>query len=334
MLKVLVWLLAVAVAIAALVYVAFQVSPWPSALLIRWSFEKGAAAASAEMARHAPDDVTGITDVNYDPNGRNAYLDVYFPAAIDGTERTLPTIVWIHGGGWVSGHRGDVTGYIKILASHGYTTVTVDYTIAPEAQYPTPLRQVNAALAYLRANAEALHVDASRFILAGDSAGAQIAAQMANIISVPSYAEAVGIVPAIERERLAAALLYCGGYDMGAVDLDGTFGDFLRTVMWSYSGRRDFVDDTYFRTGSVINYVTGDFPPVFITAGNGDPLEPQSVEFAAALKAKGVTVDTLFYAADFTPPLPHEYQFLLDGEAAQDALARTLAFLAAEVPRD
>lgn len=332
--KAVAWVIAALVVLAGSVYLAFQVSPWPAALLIRIAFNKDAAATSAEMAKYVPAGVNGVADVHYDESSADGYLDVYFPADIEGTERTLPTIVWIHGGAWISGSRGDVGNYIRILASHGYTTVTVDYSIAPGAQYPTPLRQVNAALAYLKAHAAELRIDASRFILAGDSAGAQIAAQMANIISVPAYAETVRIVPAIERERLAAMLLYCGAYDIRAADLDGSFGGFLRAVLWSYSGTRDFLTDAAFKTVSVANYVTDAFPPTFISAGNADPLGPQSVALAEALEGKGVFVDTLFYPADFAPPLGHEYQFHLDLAAARTALRRSLEFLGNAVPRD
>lgn len=334
MLKVVAWVVAVVVVLAGGLFVWSKLSPWPAVLVIRHNFEQGAEAATAEMAKHVPDDIATVAAVHYDPADPVAFLDVYYPATLDGTGRTWPTIVWVHGGAWISGKRANVANYAKILAGHGYTTVALDYTIAPEAQYPTPLRQVNAALGYLKDNAEALHIDASRFIIAGDSAGAQIAAQVANLISVRSYATDIGIEPAIERERLAAVLLFCGAYDIGAVNLDGSFGGFLRTVMWAYSGTRDFLDLESFRTASVINYVTEAFPPAFITAGNADPLEPQSVAFADALEAKGVRVETLFYPKDFAPPLGHEYQFHLDGTPAQGALERTLAFLAAEVPRD
>jgi acetyl esterase len=77
----------------------------------------------------------------------------------------------------------------------------------------------------------------------------------------------------------------------------------------------------------VANYVTGAFPPAFVSAGNADPLLSQSLEMAKVLKAAGVRVDTLFFPDDHEPPLPHEYQFNLDTEAGQLALERSLAFL-------
>ena len=81
----------------------------------------------------------------------------------------------------------------------------------------------------------------------------------------------------------------------------------------------------------MVRNVTADFPPMFISVGNDDPLAPHSrllVETAAKL---GVSVDGLFFPDDYKPPLPHEYQFNLDTEAGREALQRTLAFLKGRV---
>lgn len=187
---------------------------------------------------------------------------------------------------------------------------------------------MNAALAYLERNAKRLHVDASRFVLAGDSGGAHIAAQVANLVSVPAYAAALGIAPSIKRPQLRGVILYCGPYDLGKINFDGPFGGFMRTVLWSYFGRKDFRDHPLFATASVIDYLTADFPPAFVSVGNGDPLAPQSRALAQALAARGVRVDALFFPEDYALALLHEYQFKLDTEAGRLALERSLKFLA------
>jgi acetyl esterase/lipase len=76
-------------------------------------------------------------------------------------------------------------------------------------------------------------------------------------------------------------------------------------------------------------HVTAAYPPFFISVGNADPLARQSVAFADAARAQGVAVDALFFADDYKPTLPHEYQFILSTEAARLALDRSLAFLVA-----
>jgi acetyl esterase/lipase len=312
--------------LGATFYVASEASPWPRALLIRQAFNHDAARVAAALLKHVPAGVASRPDVQYS-NGQDAFLDVYYPERVEGSDAVLPTIVWVHGGAWISGSRKDVGNYLSILASGGYTAVSVDYSTAPGATYPTPVRQVNEALAYLAKNGRRLHVDASRIVLAGDSAGAQIVAQIANMISVRSYADAVGISPALGRNGLKGVILHCGAYDIGIANFKGPYGGFLRTVLWSYLGTRDFKDEPAAATASVVNYLTPDFPPAFISSGNGDPLTPQSRAMVEALTRQGVSIDVLFFPDETTPALPHEYQFNLDTEAGQLALQRTRAFL-------
>ena len=73
---------------------------------------------------------------------------------------------------------------------------------------------MNTALGYLSKNEAALHVDASKLFLAGDSAGAQIAAQLAIVISNSPYAKRMGVTPYINRRQLLGVILHCGVYDL------------------------------------------------------------------------------------------------------------------------
>ena len=330
------WALGVLLALAGLglgTWAAFQLSPWPSVLLIRWAFDKGAAEASDALRKHLPAGVTERRGLVYDPADPDALLDVYFPPQVQGSAQRLTTVVWIHGGGFVSGRRGDIANYLHILAARGFVVVNVDYTIAPAATWPTPARQVNAALAYLQTHAGELNIDTGRIVLAGDSAGAQIAAEVANAITSPVHAGRVGLQPALRPNQLAGTMLFCGPYDAGLVQWDSPFAAFMRTVLWSYFGRKDFRDDPRLEVFSVSRHVTSAFPPSFISAGNADPLELHSRALADALAAKAVKVDTLFFPKDYTPALPHEYQFNLDNEAGRLAMERSVAFLQA-LPQD
>jgi acetyl esterase/lipase len=236
-------------------------------------------------------------------------------------------VVWVHGGAWVAGNKDSIDNYLSILASHGYTTVSVNYTLAPEKQYPTPILQLNDALNYLMQNADRLHIDKNRIVMAGDSAGSQIVAQMANIITSPAYATEINVQPHIAADQLKGMLLNCGAYDLALPDYNGAFGGFLHTVLWAYSGTPDFLHDPKLKTASVANYLTAQFPPSFITAGNVDPLLTQSTELAERLQKLGVQTDTLFYPSNHQPELNHEYQFDLDTADGKTALNRMLDFL-------
>jgi len=308
------------------VYAAFQLSPWPSVWLIRNAYDEGAAQAAASVAPHIPAGVSAERGVPYAPGDSDALLDVFAP-----TRATvpLPVVIWVHGGGFIAGSRSDsaLSGYLRVLASRGFVTVAIDYTLAPEARFPTPVRQTNAAVAYVLAHATRYNIDPRRVFLAGESAGAQIAAQAALAISDPAYARRIGVVPGMPRDALRGVVLYCGPYDPGPIRFAGPFASYLRTVFWSYTGTRDLRDPRVARL-AVTPHVSATYPPAFISVGNADPLAPQSVALANALRASGVEVDTLFFPAEYTPPLGHEYQLLLSTAEGQHALERSVRFLA------
>jgi acetyl esterase/lipase len=304
-----------------------SVTPWPSAMLIRAVFEQGGAAAVAEMTPYVPD--TPLSErlgVSYSDGSTDTTLDVFTPAA-EGEQ--LPAVVWVHGGAWISGSSANVAPYLRILAAEGYTTIGLNYTPGPEATYPTAVTQLNDALAYIDAHAAELNVDASRIVLAGDSAGAQLASQLAAMITNPSYAALVGIEPALDPAQVAGVLLNCGVYDLRAMaDLQGLAAWGFKTALWAYTGSKDWSELSSGATMSTIEFATVDFPPTYISGGNADGLTwLQSIPMAQRLDELGVDVTTLFWPAPHEPGLPHEYQFHLDRPEARQALARTIAWL-------
>src|SRR5207344_1025692 len=121
-----------------------------------------------------------------------------------------------------------------------YAVVGPRYALAPEHRYPTPTRQVMRALGYLQAHAERLDLDPDRTVVAGNSAGAQIAAQVGALVTTPGYSDELGIAPTITPGQLRGLVLACGPYDLGLARPPGrtTGRRFLETVLWAYSGQR------------------------------------------------------------------------------------------------
>jgi acetyl esterase len=235
--------------------------------------------------------------------------------------------VWTHGGAFVGGSKEEIGGYLRIIAGAGFTVVGVRYSLAPEARHPTPTRQLLQALRHLEANADRLHVDPDRFVLAGDSAGAQISAQAACVLTNPEYATQIGVAPLLRPEQVRGVALCCGVFDLAMVESSSPFRMLIDAVGWAYSGARNFRDDDAFISAvSVPAHTTAEFPPAFLTVGNADPLERQSHALATVLESKGVDVERLFYPDGHTPALDHEYQFDLDLDDARVALDRMTAF--------
>ena len=324
MLRLAIWIFGPAVVLiivlVAIVYTAFQVSPWPTALMERRAVNRGGMAVARDLEPYVPANITSRLNIRYDDGDRDALLDVYYPPIVH-KDSLLPAIIWVHGGSWVGGSKDFIANYLKILASRGFITVGVGYSLAPARTYPTPVKQVNAALGFVSANAAHLHVDSSHLFLAGDSAGSQIAAQVANVISSPAYAAEVGVIPAVRRTQLAGVVLHCGMFET-------RLADFGRTgVLWSYFGTQDFEDDPRLSQFSVVRHITSDFPPTFLSSGNADDLEPQSHLFAQKAIELGVPVDQLFFSPEYRPKVPHEFQFDLSSKAGKMALDRSVRFM-------
>jgi acetyl esterase len=310
---------------SAAVRASLLVSPRPAALLVRKLFASTGARTSEALARHEPDGVVSLVDERYGEEA-DMLLDVHRPQRASGL---LPVVVWVHGGGFVGGSKEELASYFRIVAADGYAVVAPRYSLAPEHRYPTPTRQVLEALAFLQSEAVRLELDPARIVIGGDSAGAQIAAQVGALVTTPGYADDVGIFPTIEATQLRGLVLACGPYDVGlATGAESQTGrTLMKTMLWAYSGTRRYAADPYFATLSVARHLTSSFPPSLVTVGNGDPLRAHSELLVSRLRAQGLEPETLFFPEEHEPPLGHEYQFDLDTEAGQLFLERVRIFL-------
>ncbi|MES2170306.1 MAG: alpha/beta hydrolase [Actinomycetota bacterium] len=304
------------------------VSPWPSALLVRGVFRALGDRTTAEMQKHVPPagSVDATLGVQYAPGGVDTQLDLFSPA---GSAVPLPLVVWIHGGAWIEGDKESRDPYAQIIAAKGYTVASLNYTVGPDAIYPTAIRQLNDALGFLADNAARYRVDPARIVIAGDSAGAQLASQLATMITNPAYATLVGIRPALSPDQVRGVILDCGVYDVSSIpNAPGIEGWGFRTALWAYLGSKDWAHTAGGDQMSTIDDVTAAFPAAWISGGNADALTAgQSKPLAAKLSGLGVPVTELFYPDGHTPALGHEYQFHLDQKDAQHALRSTIAWL-------
>lgn len=324
--KVLLWVGGVVVAVVVAGVVFWNVSVWPSVWLLRQAPDPGGLDNAAAASELVPDGIHSDLDLVVDDDSDQARIDVFRPQS---SEEGLPVVFWVHGGAFIAGEKEPLRDYLRILASHGFTVVNVEYTHAPEATYPTPIIQVNDAIAYALDHADQLHIDPDRIVIAGDSAGAHIAAQTAMAISQPAYADAAGLPAAIAPAQLVGVVLFSGPYDPTTVDYDdASFGFFMRTVLWAYSGTKDFLHDEQFLFAALPEHVDASYPPTFVSTGPADPLLRQNLEWVDALQAAGVDTTTLFFDADEVPDtVGHEYQLAVSTDEARQAMKSSVAFL-------
>jgi hypothetical protein len=183
----------------------YHLSVQPGAALVAAVFDRNALVKPPAGFGLAPRTVTEDRVPIPVPDAPTAYLDIYTPDGAGGRPR--PVILWVHGGGFISNSAATVADYAILLAHAGYTVASLDYSLAPGAHYPVPVRQSNAALRYLRSNPSRFGGDPARIVLGGDSAGAQIASQLAAVQTDAALARSMRLTAAVPHAARRRAVL-------------------------------------------------------------------------------------------------------------------------------
>ncbi len=112
----------------------------------------------------------------YKPANRYLELDAFFPKQNKGYSKKIPAIIIIHGGGWRSGNKSQHHSLAFNLATKGYACFTPEYRLSTEALYPAAVKDIKAAIKWVKTNAVKFNVDTNRIAVLGFSAGGQLAA--------------------------------------------------------------------------------------------------------------------------------------------------------------
>ncbi|MCG9493395.1 alpha/beta hydrolase [Acinetobacter pittii] len=109
-------------------------------------------------------------------DGAEIEVRVYVPYSLENTKQR-PALVFAHGGGWCLGSLDAWDRSCRLLAESAQLVVfSVDYRLAPEFKFPTPLNDFFTAFRYIYENASQFGISQNRIAVGGDSAGANIAA--------------------------------------------------------------------------------------------------------------------------------------------------------------
>lgn len=238
-----------------------------------------------------PEGVVCHCDIPYGPG---LLLDVYHP---ESAQAPLPTIVSIHGGGYVYGSKKIYRRYGMDLARRGFAFVNFNYRLAPKWHFPVPLEDTNTVMNWICRNAGQYHLDPSRIFLVGDSAGAQLASQYAAIVQSPEYATLFPFkVPDISIRALG---LNCGRYDLAAWASEPRKG-----LILDYLGRDIPGNDPRFR---VLDAIGSNYPPAFIATACHDFLRGHAQPMYELLTARGIQTVLRCYGSEEDPAVAHVF---------------------------
>lgn len=195
-----------------------------------------------------------------------------------------PGILYLHGGGMVFGNRfGGVGAYLPYIASHGAVVITIDYRLAPEHPDPAPVEDCFASARWIAQHADELGIDPGRIIVAGQSAGAGLAAGvclLARDRDEPAIAAQVLVSPMLDDRN-----------DTGSahqIDGRGVWDRTSNATGWSalLGDRRggDAVTDAA-APGRAIDL--GGLPPAFLSVGSAEVFRDETVAYASRMWAGG-----------------------------------------------
>jgi acetyl esterase len=257
-------------------------------------------AHAPEVARAIYAKTSGLLDARGVPiggsedrtfEGPGGPLRVRILTPVDAPVGPLPAIVYFHGGGFVIGspESHDVT--CRLLANTaGARLFSVDYRLAPENKFPAAVEDCLAATEWVAANARDLGIDPSRLVVAGDSAGGNLAAVVAQIsrdrAGRPPVAFQILIYPVTDasgetdsKRELAA------GYMLDR-----------ETIDWFHecyaSDPADWADP---RLSPLRAEDFSKLAPAYVVTAGYDPLRDEGAAYAEAMRLAGVEVTHVDY---------------------------------------
>jgi acetyl esterase/lipase len=219
-------------------------------------------------------------------------VDVYLPKKRN-SEKPLPVIALIHGGGWVNGDRlGYGAQAIQLARTGDYAAVTVGYRLTKEATWPAQVHDCKAAIRWIRAHAKELNLDADQIAVWGSSAGGHLSSLLGTSGDVKELEGNLGPHTSFSS-RVQAVVNLCGPED------------FTQALMFDKEGKPIWKDDAVSdllggiaqekiaeaKAASPLTYVSQDDPPFITFHGTKDQrvafLHAEAIH--AALQKAGVT---------------------------------------------
>ncbi len=253
-------------------------------------------------------------DLPYVEDGQdlNLALDLYLPANAEA--ESPPVLVYIHGGGWLEGSKGDCPG--STFAQYGYAVACIDYrlataTCAPDTVFPAQMHDIKAAVRWLRQHADTYGYDADHIGAIGESSGGHLAALLGVSGDAPDLE---GTANLGASSAVQAVVDWYGPVDItqgpmvfeddpcvtGIGALSQTYGGedvpyFYWTYAWGVFLGGSLTDPATLEQAAQatpLTYVDANDPPFLIMHGEADGMVPieQGELLADALQAAGVEV--------------------------------------------
>jgi len=230
-------------------------------------------------------------NIKYKEHGTKFHkFDIHFEEKNLVQKPDVPIIVYFHGGGWTNYNNKIYTTLTRRLADMGYVVFNANYRLAPKYKLDDIVDDAINAVIKATQLASNYGANPNKIILAGDSAGAHIAAML--------VALAKNGDERIEKysKKIKALACFYGVFDLVA-SLSSGFPN-IRTYLKACTHAKYKTKEWYeeLKKFSVFNYDTSDFPPCFFASGEIDKLhKDQTLALVEQLLSQGVKCHNVFF---------------------------------------
>ena len=231
----------------------------------------------------AVNDIRVVPNIVYSTaNGYDCKLDVY---ARRNAKEPIPTVMYIHGGGWVAGTKEGAVMNILPYLERGLSVVNVEYRLARISLAPAAVEDCRNALRWIFKNAKQYGFDTTKIIVAGASAGGHLALMTGMLQASDGFDLPTDWDYATVQPHVAAIINWFGITDVK----DLLSGKNMQNYAVDWIGNQPNKDELAVRV-SPMTYIRKDLPPIFTVQGDKDQLVPyeHGVKLHEALTKAGV----------------------------------------------
>ncbi|MEM9646462.1 MAG: alpha/beta fold hydrolase, partial [Planctomycetota bacterium] len=241
-----------------------------------------------------PEGTRILEDLEYVQNGHFRHkLDLYLPPPSKlSSDKPLPLVVWVHGGGWKKGTKELLKGQPVVL-QHGFALASVNYRLTSHATFPAQIHDCKSAIRFLRKHAAEYNIDPNRIGVWGSSAGGHLVALLGTAGDVAELEGDVGVNG--PSSRVQAVCDYFGPTNLitqaQRPEPEGRSAqDSAGATLAKFLGGPISEKTQLAQLASPYRHIDANDPPFLILHGDADPLVPleQSTSFRDLLNAAEV----------------------------------------------
>ncbi len=252
--------------------------------------------ALALTYRPVPEDIEYNKNVRYGKE-KNNYMYTYCRKELKSSKK--PLLIYIHGGGWVSGLLQMRNPYLVKWAQQGFFASSLNYSFSPQKIFPEPVKELFTAIDYILDRADEYNIDPENVVIGGESAGGYFISYIIDCVNNPEKLEKLGIeFRHADKIKIKVMVSHSGAFVIDNLTnpekKQSKYPD-MKMMVTAFTGKtikelREFLKTKESKLLSP--EFDSKFPPSFLVWCTRDPLRYETFDLAEKFKELGVVHKT------------------------------------------